>query len=177
MEENRHLYEIGRDIDCIVDMLSQEDIDPQVVLDTLDGVSGELADKCESIALVIKDYRAMSKSIGEEVANLNQRKKVYDKKIEFLQNYLAMGLQKYLMANPKAKCIETPKVKLSFRTSKAVKLKVDEETFINIAREKNWDVLKQTTEISLTNIKELLTSGVDMEGLAGIEETKSLQIK
>lgn len=177
MEESRHLYEINRDIDEINKLAGLEDIDPQVINDMLEAMQGELKEKCEHIAIVMKDNEMMSKAIGDEIANLKKRKDIYDRQNEFLKNYLATGLQRYIMQHPNEDKIETPKVKLYFRPSEKVIIRCDKETFIKAAQENGWGCLKQETSISLTDIKDLLKQGKDLQGLASVERVQNIQVK
>lgn len=49
------LYELKQEYMELLAMLEDPDVDPEVVNDTLEAVSGELTDKCESYTVIIKE--------------------------------------------------------------------------------------------------------------------------
>ena len=70
--------------------------------------------KIENVALWIKDLKAESEAIAQEVKNLNHRKKVAENKAESLRKYL-----EYVLDGQKFK---TPKVSVSYRKSESVEI-------------------------------------------------------
>lgn len=52
------LYELSDEYMALLRMAEEEDLDPEALRDTLEGISGEMADKAESWVVVIKELEA-----------------------------------------------------------------------------------------------------------------------
>lgn len=97
------------------------------ILNCVDTDTGEIIDeeslrhlqmqrdtKIENVALWIKELKAESEAIAQEVKSLNQRKNVAENKAESLRKYL-----QYVLDGQKFK---TPKVSVSYRKSESVEI-------------------------------------------------------
>lgn len=69
------LYDITGRALALLQMADDEDIEPEVFKDTLDGIEGEFDDKIETYCKVIKNIEADSKAIAEELKRLQAKKK------------------------------------------------------------------------------------------------------
>lgn len=105
-----NIFEIDTRILNCVDTDTGEIIDE----DTLKHLQMQRDTKIENVALWIKELKAESEAIAQEVKSLNHRKKVAENKAESLKKYL-----KYALNGQK---FETPKVSVSYRKNESVEI-------------------------------------------------------
>ena len=160
------LYEINSEIENLVDTETGEIADIAFFEDLCMARTA----KIEGIALYIKNLDSDVTALKAEETALAERRKAAENTAarlkEFLTNMLTDG-EKF----------ETPRVKLSWRKSKSVRVLIPESDFIEWAKIVNPSLLsfKEPT-ISKTAIKEALESGADITA-ATIVESNNLQIK
>ena len=98
------LYELSEQYEYLQDMLQQiygekeqmeaagvevqEPVDQQTVLDTLEGLDGEIEAKADNIAKIIMNNKAKAKALKEEEERLYARRKACESSMDFLRNYL-----------------------------------------------------------------------------------------
>lgn len=83
-----NLYNITSAYLEVLDMLYQEDIEEQCVLDTLESIEGELEDKADNYAKIIKQLENHVIARKEEVKRLNKGSKTLENKVILLKNNL-----------------------------------------------------------------------------------------
>ena len=115
------LYELTGQYLEISNMMSDPDIDPQLIADTLESLDGEFGDKAEAYGKIIRNYQCMIDAIAAEKNRLDARKKTYENAIENMKNRLLMSM----IAIDKKK-IQTPLFLFSVK-SKPPKLEIDNE--------------------------------------------------
>ena len=143
----------------------------QALRDTLDGIGGELEEKAEDIAVIIKELTAEAAALREEEYNLAERRKAKENRVRWLTQYLADNMQAAGLTK-----VDKPRATLSFRKSKGVRID-DEEGFILWAEEAGQSrFLNVKTTVNKTAIRDALKAGDELPG-AVIEERQSLQIK
>lgn len=86
------LYELADEYNQILELMEDDTIDEQTIQDTLEGIEGELEDKADSIAKLIKQAKADAKMIDDEVKRLQSRKKTILSNAERLKNYLESAM-------------------------------------------------------------------------------------
>jgi hypothetical protein len=141
------------------------EIDFDLAQQFLEALEGEREEKLESIALYVKELYHEADAIAQEELKLKKRRQAKEKKAERLEEYLKSSLLGF-----GDKKFETPRVVLSFRTSKAVV--VTDETKLD----KKYMKAKVVVTVDKTAIKDALDKGEVVEG-AAIEEKQNLQIK
>lgn len=162
------LYEINSQIDQLVEELFNS-VDEETgevsaeLTEALDQLNLAKEEKLENIACFIKNLKAESAAIDEEIKTLKARLDAKENKIERMKEYLA-----YCMGDELK--FETAKVSLSFRKSKAVEI-TDEE---NIPEA--YIVIKTTSRVDKVAIKHAIDKGEEVPG-ASLVDHKSLQIK
>ena len=62
-----NLYILNDDWQELVNMLYQYDVDDQLVLDTLESIEGEIEDKADGYAKIIRELEAMRDAKKEEM--------------------------------------------------------------------------------------------------------------
>lgn len=159
------IYEIDADIaSCI-----REEIDPEtgeileVVVDSekLNKFEMEREQKLEGVALWYKETLAMADALKKEKANIDKRKKQAENLAESLREYLSFHLE--------GKPFETPKVKMSYRSSEQVV--IDDIDFIP---EKYLKVADPTPDKNA--LKKAIKNGDKIAG-CHLESKRNLNIK
>lgn len=80
------LYEITDQYKQLVEMA--EEVDPDVLADTLEGIEGELEEKAENYAKVIRTLEVDLQGIKGEVDRLTKRKKMIENNIDRIKRSL-----------------------------------------------------------------------------------------
>ena len=109
------LYLIANEYRAAALQLADLDLPPEVVADTLEGLSGELETKAQSVAYMVRSIEADATAMKEWAKTATERAKAAEGRALALREYLARcmdatGVEK----------IEGAGVKLSFRKSSAV---------------------------------------------------------
>ena len=81
------LYELTNAYETVLNMLYEED-DEQMILDTLEGIEGEIEEKADNYAKIIRELEAKAKSRKEEAKRLTENAKTLENKIKFLKDNL-----------------------------------------------------------------------------------------
>lgn len=119
------LYEIGENYKKLLEAIESEEIPTEAISDTLDGVQGELNEKADNIACVIKNLEYDVLAIKQEEQNLKDRRSSKENTIERLKTYLSDTLQAVGVNK-----VETSRNLISFRKSNQFVV-YDEEKFMN----------------------------------------------
>lgn len=111
------LYLIANEYRAAALQLADLDLPPEVVSDTLEGLSGELETKAQSVAYMVRSIEADASAMKEWAKTATERAKAAEARATALREYLARcmdatGIEK----------IEGAGVKLSFRKSSAVQI-------------------------------------------------------
>ena len=141
------------------------EIDFDLAQQYLEALEGEREEKIESIALYVKELYHEADAIAQEELKLKKRRQAKEKKAERLEEYLKSSLLGF-----GSKKFETPRVVLSFRSSKSVVI-TDESKL-----DEKYMKAKVVVTVDKTAIKDALDKGEVVEG-AAIEEKQNLQIK
>lgn len=168
------LYELTNQWNAFQDAIDNGEFDdPELIHDTLESIGEEFDEKCEHIALLIKNLTAEADAIKTEAKNLSDRAANKERTVERLKNYLSQNL---LMIGQET--LETPRCKLSFRKSEALQI-YDEAKLLDACRISGIEGLVQTVEqnkFDKKNIKDAIKNGAVLAG-ASIVTNKNLQIK
>lgn len=87
------LYEITGEFLEILNMLNDDEVDEQLILDTLEGVECEFESKADNIAKFIRSLEGRINAVEKEVERLNNRKKVFENKIKSMKQYLHSSMK------------------------------------------------------------------------------------
>ena len=82
------LYELGENWKQVADMLYEKEIDEQCILDTLESIEGEIEDKADNYAIIIKELSADAEACKREKQRLEARQKSFENKVKFLKDTL-----------------------------------------------------------------------------------------
>ena len=97
------LYEMTGMYLTLQEMMEDESVDQSVILDTMEGLTGEIEEKAESYGKIIRGLEEDVNGIKEETVRLEQKKKSLERNIGFLKR----SLEKSMIAMDKKK-IKTP---------------------------------------------------------------------
>lgn len=94
------LYEISKEYSEVLrDLESIEDLDAQVIKDTLEPFKDDLDKKCLSVGAFIKNLQAESDAVKDAENKLKARRATLDKKISSMKAYLCEHLPHKLSDN------------------------------------------------------------------------------
>lgn len=82
------LYEIANDYA----KLANEDMDPEMIADTLEGIEGEFTDKMEQVLAVVKNELALAEMLKAEAKNLAERAKACENRAGNIKQYIISSM-------------------------------------------------------------------------------------
>lgn len=83
-----NLYELKENWKQVSDMLYEEEIDEQMILDTLESIEGEIEDKADGYAKIIKNLLASSEAKKIEAKALLEKAKAEENRANLLKTKL-----------------------------------------------------------------------------------------
>lgn len=89
-----NLYKLKNNYEEVLSMLYQDDIDEQMILDTLECIEGDIEDKADNYAKIIKELLGDAEKIKKEKQRLEVRQKSFEKRAELLKNNLQNTLKR-----------------------------------------------------------------------------------
>lgn len=146
--------------------LADLDLDAQTVADTLEGLSGDLEVKAQSVAYMVRAIEADAAALKEWGKTANERSASAYTRARALRGYITHSMQTAGLTK-----IESPSVRLSFRASSAVV--IDGADLIPEQYMRRAEA--PPPEPDKAAIKAALTAGEDVPG-AHIEARQSLQL-
>ena len=159
------MYELTSDYMAVLDMANNPDIPPEVIADTLEGISGEIELKAENSAIIIKELESEMLKIKTEEIRLSSRRKAIENNIEVIKQRLYNAMK--LTGKEKFKT-----ALFNFTIGKnPVKLVIDDESLIP----KKYYV-KQEPKLDAAKLKEDLKAGA-VRKYAHLEQGENLRIK
>jgi sugar-specific transcriptional regulator TrmB len=166
------LYELMTDYTKFLSAVENGDIPEEAIADTLEAIEGDIDEKIDNTACLMKLLEAEAKAIKEEEDRLAERRKVKENTRERIKTYLS----EMLLAMGKTE-FESPRNKITFRKTPGKVVLADEKAFIEWAV-KNDDSLVTCGKptVNKTAIKLALDAGKKIEG-AEIVVSQSMQLK
>lgn len=80
-----NLYEITGDMLMFQSMVEENELDPQVIADTMESLQGEFDEKLESYCKIIKNLETDAAGVKSEIKRLTERKAGFEKNIESMK--------------------------------------------------------------------------------------------
>lgn len=162
------LYEITEDFRRLYEMADEYDLSPEDIADTLESLQYELEEKADGYAIIMRQLEGDIALLKTEIDRLSSRKKTVENNIKRMKQGLETAM----------KAADRPKIKtklFSFSVQKNPPSVVMDEQYIeNIPDEY---LIPQEPKIDKKKIKEDLKAGVNLEGLAHLEQTEGLRIR
>lgn len=157
------LYELA---DKYKELSERDDLDPEVLQDTLDAINDVLEDKADNIAAWIDELTNAAKRKKAKAKEWNDSAKADLNKADSLKKYLIQEL-----THAGKKKMETDRFLLSTRNN-APSTVIDDATLIP----DTFKTKKVTESVDKTAIKEAIKLGKDVPG-AHLQASKSITIK
>lgn len=162
------LYELTDQYIQLLDFASDPDTDPEVLADTLEGITGEIEDKAEGYIRVIKELEARQDKYKKEIERLQGQAKVFDNSIKRIKENLLQAMD--TMNMPK---ISTEHFRVSVSKNGGLQPMFVEPDITKIPEQ--YIVLK--AEANTKAIREALTAGEELPFAHLEERGRHLTIK
>lgn len=88
------LYELTEQYNQVSALLEQDDMDAEMLLDTLESIQEAVEVKAENIAKLVRKYEAESEAIKSEAKRLSERAAKSAKNADKLKEYISDNLQR-----------------------------------------------------------------------------------
>lgn len=157
------LYEISNDYA----KLMSEDLDPEMIADTLEGMEGEFSDKVESIIKLMKDEQVLADALKAEANSHNERANAINNRIDRMKQYMIQCMQTMEKTS-----INAGTQKLTVRKGRPV-VQIDDADSIPV----DYIQFKTTQAPDKNLILEKLKLGETIEGVSLATSKPSLSIK
>ena len=162
------LYELTGDYLTLLSMVDDPDVDEQTLLDTMEGIKGELEDKAVGYAKVMKNMEAETAGLKAEIDRLTSRKRAIDNNVARMKTALQQSMILTGQTDIKTDLF-------SFKIQKNPAAVVMDEQHIENIPDKYLTYHEPT--VNKTAIKEALKAGEDLDGIAHLEQSESLRIR
>ncbi len=164
------LYELTEQYMMLLEMAEDPDADPETIAGTFEALEGEIEDKADGYARIIRELEAQETALKNEEARLAAKRTSISNNIRNMKN----SLQDAMVATGKTKF----KTELfSFGIQKnppAVMIDVDEADIRSIPAEY---LIEQAPKVDKTKLKADLKAGKDLTGIAHLVQGESLRIR
>ena len=87
------LYELTDEYKAVEEMLYDPEVDEQTVIDTLEAISGEIEDKADNYAKLIRELKADADKLAEEEQRMRARRQSLESRAERLKTTLQANLE------------------------------------------------------------------------------------
>lgn len=87
------LYELTGQYEYLMDCLYDEDYDEQTLIDTLDGIEGEIEEKAEGYAKILKQLEKDAAAYKAEEQRMAERRKALERRQDWLKNQLYRAMK------------------------------------------------------------------------------------
>lgn len=159
------LYELTAEYQTLLEMAEDPETDEQALADTMEAIGGEIEDKADGYAKIILSIDAEYQAIKSEIVRLEARSHFLEKNAKRLKE----NLQAAMIATGKRK-FKTLLFSFGIQKNPAsVVIDGDEvpEKYL----------IEQPPKIDKAAIRNDLKAGVDLAGIAHLEQGESLRIK
>ena len=163
-----NIYELTESIRLLWDLMDQGELDDDVLKDAMMNSQEDLKDKLEGYCKFIRQMESDVDGISAEIKRLQDREAVLKNTIERSKKVMQMAME---TAGEKKVKGQIFTISVQANPESVV---LDESYIENIPPE----YLKvKDPEIDKAKLKEDLKNGVNLEGIAHLEQTESLRIK
>ena len=160
------LYELTGQYKELLDMMEDPDIDPKIITDTLEGLNGEIEEKADGYAKVMRQLQAEAEAIEKEEERLNDRRDMLMSRVARMKE----ALMESMRATGKTK-FKTTLFSFGIRKASQKRLVIDHEETVP---DKYW--VQPPKIINTKMLKEDLAHGA-MPGVAHLEQSEYLSIR
>ena len=160
------LYELTNEYQMLLDMAEDPDADPQAIIDTMESIGGEIEDKADGYAMVMKELQGTVDTLDAEIKRLKARKEARENNIKRMKE----ALQAAMNATGKTK-FKTALFNFAIAKT-APTLVVDD--FKSIPAKY---FVEQLPKLDTAKLKDDLKAGADLAGVAHLESGQCLRIR
>ena len=163
------LYELTGQMQALLALMEDPDVDPQIIEDSLEAVSGEIEVKADGYARVMAELEARKAAVKAEKDRLAALESSLGKNIDRMKESLKMSM----IATGKTK-FKTDLFSFSIQKNPP-KVVIDDQDLIPA-----YFFIPQPSKIDTAAIKDLLKKGdkkKELDGAAHLEQGESLRIK
>lgn len=161
------LYELGLAYQVLLEMAGDPETDPEFLADTLEGIEGEIEDKCDGCAVVMKELEGRAEMISKEINRLE----VWKKACEVNRDRIKARIQTFMETSGKEK-FETRRFKFRIQNNPP-RVVLDAASWKEVPE----DYLKyRDPEIDKAKMKDDMKAGKDLSGIAHMEQTRGVRI-
>lgn len=162
------LYDLTGELLELMEMAQDPDVDPDALKDTMEAINLAFEDKADGYAKIYRMLISQADAIKAEMERLKKREKSFRNNAETIKDTLETAM----LATGKKK-IKTALFTISIRRNpESVVMDVK---YPESVPERFWKV--RDPEIDKTAIKKALKAGENLDGIAHLEQTESLQIR
>ena len=163
-----NIYELTDSIRLLWDLMDQGELDDDVLKDAMMNSQEDLKDKLEGDCMFIRQMESDVEGISSEIKRLQDRKAVLKNTIERSKKVMQMAME-----TAGEKKVKGQIFTISIQANPE-SVALDEQYIENIPPE----YLKiKDPEIDKAKLKEDLKNGVDLEGIAHLEQNYGLRIR
>lgn len=162
-----NIYELTADIQLLWNLMENGEIDDDTLIDAMQNSQEELSIKLEHYCMFIKNMEADAKAFKEEEQRLAARRKTLENTIE-----RAKKAMQYAMDVAGEKKVKGKLFSISLQNNPA-SVVLDEQYMENIPEK----YLIHKTDINKRLMAEDIKNGVDLEGLAHLEQSEGIRIR
>ena len=159
------LYELTAEYMELLNMAEEEELDPQVLADTLEGMDGELEQKAENYAMMINTLNGQADMLSAEIKRLTERKKTIENNSKRMKESLGNAMN----STGKRK-FKTLLFSFGIQKNPPV-LVVDDEDKVP------EEFVKVKKEIDKAALKKFVKDNENGLDFAHLEQTESLRIR
>lgn len=161
------LHQLSTEMQMAVAKLEESGLEPAVIADTLDGLSGELEVKATNVALYVLNLEANAAAIKEAEAKMAQRRKAIEHQVERMKEYIKTNMERVGIQK-----IECPQFRMMVKKNPP-RVVVDAQ---NLIPGNYWtDPPPPESVVDKKAIADAIKSGVEVPG-AHLEQATSLVI-
>ena len=165
------LYDLTSDYMELQEMLTDPDVDPEVLADTIEGIEGMLEDKAENYAFIIRNLEAEAEAFKNEAARMTAKAKTRENSVKYLKE----KLYQTMVITDKRK-FKTSHFSFGIQKN-PVSVKIDQEGQVP-----EEFLIAQPPKIDKNSIKEILKGGDEdakkaLDGIAHLEQGEGLRIR
>lgn len=159
-----NIYELSSNWQQLQQLIEDGELDQEILQDTLEGINGEIEEKADGYAKVMKNLQKDIDGLKAEEKRIADKRKVIENSIKSMKQTLGNAM------------VMTGKTKFktdlfSFGIQKnAPSLIVDDESLVG------EEFVKISTSLDKTAIKNALKAGIEVQGVH-FEQSESLRIR
>lgn len=162
------LYELTAQYKVLMELAEDPETDPDVLADTMESIGGEIEDKADSYATIIKTLRGNAEILDAEIKRLTARKAAMLKNADTMED----RMKDSMIATDKRK-FKTARFTywIQLATPSVV---MDTDDLRKIPADY---LIQQAPKIDKRGISAALKDGAEMPGIAHLERKETLRIR